>query len=49
MAAVKEMGHHITGVRGDVSTLADLDRLFTQIAGDKGWLDVVFANAGVAR
>jgi NAD(P)-dependent dehydrogenase (short-subunit alcohol dehydrogenase family) len=49
MAAVKEIGHHITGVRGDVSTLADLDRLFTQIAGDKGWLDVVFANAGVAR
>jgi NAD(P)-dependent dehydrogenase (short-subunit alcohol dehydrogenase family) len=49
MAAVKEIGHHLTGVRGDVSTLADLDRLFTQIAGDKGWLDVVFANAGVAR
>ena len=48
-AAVKEIGRHSTGVRGDVSALADLDRLFTQIAGDKGKLDVVFANAGVAK
>ena len=48
-AAVREIGRHITGVRGDVSTLADLDRLFTQIANDKGRLDVVFANAGVAK
>jgi NAD(P)-dependent dehydrogenase (short-subunit alcohol dehydrogenase family) len=48
-AAVKEIGRNVTGVRGDVSNLGDLDRLFAQIKRDKGKLDVVFANAGVAR
>src|SRR5438128_8570179 len=48
-AAVKEMGRSVTGVRGDVSNLADLDRLFAQIKREKGKLDIVFANAGVAR
>src|SRR2546430_17413950 len=27
-AAVKEIGNNVTGVRGDVSNLGDLDRLF---------------------
>jgi NAD(P)-dependent dehydrogenase (short-subunit alcohol dehydrogenase family) len=48
-AAVKEIGRNVTGVQGDVSNLADLDRLFTQIEREKGKLDVVFANAGVAK
>jgi len=48
-AAVKEIGRNVTGVQGDVSNLADLDRLFTQIKREKGKLDIVFANAGVAR
>jgi NAD(P)-dependent dehydrogenase (short-subunit alcohol dehydrogenase family) len=48
-AAVKEIGKNVTGVRGDVSNLGDLDRLFAQIKRDKGKLDVVFANAGVAK
>jgi NAD(P)-dependent dehydrogenase (short-subunit alcohol dehydrogenase family) len=48
-AAVKEIGRNVTGVQGDVSKLADLDRLFAQIQREKGKLDVVFANAGVAR
>jgi NAD(P)-dependent dehydrogenase (short-subunit alcohol dehydrogenase family) len=48
-AAVKEIGKNVTGVQGDVSKLSDLDRLFTQIKRDKGKLDIVFANAGVAR
>ena len=48
-AAVKEIGRNVTGVQGDVSNLADLDRLFTQIQREKGKLDVVFANAGVAK
>src|SRR5690348_1415940 len=47
-AAVKEIGRHVTGVQGDVSSLGDLDRLFAQIEREKGTLDVVFANAGVA-
>jgi NAD(P)-dependent dehydrogenase (short-subunit alcohol dehydrogenase family) len=48
-AAVKEIGRNVTGVRGDVSNLRDLDRLFTQIKREKGKLDIVFANAGVAK
>src|SRR6185312_17323918 len=48
-AAVKEIGKNVTGIQGDVSNLADLDRLFTQIKREKGRLDVVFANAGVAK
>jgi NAD(P)-dependent dehydrogenase (short-subunit alcohol dehydrogenase family) len=48
-AAVKEIGKNVTGVQGDVSKLADLDRLFAQIKREKGKIDIVFANAGVAR
>jgi NAD(P)-dependent dehydrogenase (short-subunit alcohol dehydrogenase family) len=39
----------VTGVQGDVSNLGDLDRLFAQIKQEKGKLDIVFANAGVAK
>jgi NAD(P)-dependent dehydrogenase (short-subunit alcohol dehydrogenase family) len=48
-AAVKEIGKNVTGVQGDVSNLGDLDRLFAQIKREKGKLDIVFANAGVAK
>jgi NAD(P)-dependent dehydrogenase (short-subunit alcohol dehydrogenase family) len=48
-AAVKEIGKNVTGVQGDVSKLADLDRLFAQVKREKGKLDIVFANAGVAK
>jgi NAD(P)-dependent dehydrogenase (short-subunit alcohol dehydrogenase family) len=48
-AAVKDIGKNVTGVQGDVSTLADLDRLFVQIKQEKGRLDVLFANAGIAK
>jgi NAD(P)-dependent dehydrogenase (short-subunit alcohol dehydrogenase family) len=47
-AAVKEIGKNVTGVQGDVAKLADLDRLFAQIKREKGKLDIVFANAGIA-
>ena len=45
--AVKEIGRNVTGIQGDVSNLADLDRLFAQIKREKGKLDIVFANAGI--
>ena len=48
-AAVKEIGRNVSAVRGDVSKLGDLDSLFAQIKREKGKLDVVFANAGVAK
>src|SRR6201987_5216599 len=48
-AATKAIGRDVAGVQGDVSSLDDLDRLFAQIKRDKGKLDILFANAGVAR
>jgi NAD(P)-dependent dehydrogenase (short-subunit alcohol dehydrogenase family) len=48
-AAVKEIGRNVTGVQGDVSNLGDLDRLFAQIKREKDKLDIVFANAGIAK
>jgi NAD(P)-dependent dehydrogenase (short-subunit alcohol dehydrogenase family) len=48
-AAIKEIGTNVTGVRGDVSNLGDLDRLAARIKHEKGKLDIVFANAGVAK
>src|SRR5207244_7988855 len=48
-AAVKEIGKNVTAVQGDVSNLADLDRLFVQIKKEKSKLHIVFANAGVAK
>jgi NAD(P)-dependent dehydrogenase (short-subunit alcohol dehydrogenase family) len=44
-AAVKEIGRNVSGVQGDVSNLADIDRLFAQIRKEKGKLDIVFERA----
>jgi NAD(P)-dependent dehydrogenase (short-subunit alcohol dehydrogenase family) len=48
-AAVKAIGTSAVGVQGDAAKLADLDRLFAQIKDQRGRLDALFANAGVAR
>jgi NAD(P)-dependent dehydrogenase (short-subunit alcohol dehydrogenase family) len=46
-AAVKSIGKNIEGVQGDVSNLADLDRLHDHIKTKYGKVDIVFANAGL--
>ena len=48
-AAVNQIGRNVTGIQGDVSRMADLDRLFAQIKQEKGRLDIIFANAGIAK
>ncbi len=48
-AAAREIGRNVTPIQGDVSNLGDLDRLFSQIEREKGRLDIVFANAGIAK
>src|SRR6202030_52956 len=48
-AGAKERAGSVASVQGDVSNLDDLDRLFAQIKREKGKLDIVFANAGVAK
>lgn len=45
-AAITAIGKAATGIRADVSRLAELDRVYAQIARDAGRLDIVFANAG---
>src|SRR3569623_4738 len=45
-AAAQSIGRNVTAVRGDVSSLADLDTLFATIRTAHGHLDVLFANAG---
>jgi NAD(P)-dependent dehydrogenase (short-subunit alcohol dehydrogenase family) len=45
-AAVAELGSNAYGFNGDVSNLADLDRLYKDVADHGKGLDVVFANAG---
>jgi NAD(P)-dependent dehydrogenase (short-subunit alcohol dehydrogenase family) len=47
-AAVKQIGkNNVTGIQGDVSNLADLDRLYDTVKQQKGRIDVLFANAGI--
>ena len=45
-AAVKRIGGRITGVRGDMANLADIDRLYDAVQQKHAQIDVVFANAG---
>lgn len=47
--AVKELGNGALVLRSDVSKLADLDRLFAAVAKQFGRIDVLFANAGIAK
>lgn len=47
--AVAQIGSNVTPVKGDVSKLEDLDRLYREEAARKGKLDILFANAGVVE
>lgn len=46
--AVAELGPQATGIQGDITSNADLDRLYTEVKAKFGQIDVLFANAGVA-
>ncbi|MGD0105695.1 MAG: SDR family oxidoreductase [Rhodopila sp.] len=48
-AAVEAIGTHVTGIQGDVSKLADLDRLYETVKAEGRRIDVVFANAGLGE
>ena len=48
-AAVRRIGKSITGVQGDVSNLADLDRLYATVKENRGRMDILFANAGIGE
>lgn len=46
IAAIAAIGGRVTGVRGDMSNLADIDRLYDAVQQKHAQIDVVFANAG---
>jgi NAD(P)-dependent dehydrogenase (short-subunit alcohol dehydrogenase family) len=46
-SAVADLGPNARAVKGSVSDLADLDRLYAAVKAERGTLDIVFANAGV--
>jgi len=45
----KDVGKNISALQGDVSNLHELDPIFSAIKNDRGKLDIVVANAGVAK
>ena len=47
--AVKAIGKNVTGVQGDVANLADLDRLFETVKAEKGYIDILYASAGLGE
>ncbi|MHB0771631.1 SDR family NAD(P)-dependent oxidoreductase [Bradyrhizobium sp. 5.13L] len=45
-SAVAKLGSSARAVRGSVSDLSDLDRLYATVKAERGSVDVLFANAG---
>ena len=48
-AAVSAIGEGTVALQSDVSKLADIDRLFSVVESKLGKVDVLFANAGIAK
>lgn len=48
-AALVEPGENARAIRGSVSDMADLDRLFETVRTERGSLDILFANAGTGE
>ena len=47
--AVQSIGEQAEGVQGDISKLGDVDRLHDHIKAKHGRVDIIFANAGLAK
>ena len=45
-AAVRAIGHGAIGVRSDISSMADLDRLYDTVQQHASQIDILVANAG---
>jgi NAD(P)-dependent dehydrogenase (short-subunit alcohol dehydrogenase family) len=48
-AAVSAIGTGTLAIQSDVSKIDDIDRLFSTVASKLGKIDVLFANAGIAK
>jgi len=47
--AVKTIGNGVVAVQGDVAKLTDVDKLYAEVSGKLGKIDVLFVNAGVGK
>jgi NAD(P)-dependent dehydrogenase (short-subunit alcohol dehydrogenase family) len=47
--AVKTIGNGTLGVKADVSKAGDIDKFYAQVKEKLGKIDVLFANAGIAK
>jgi NAD(P)-dependent dehydrogenase (short-subunit alcohol dehydrogenase family) len=47
--AVKTIGNGVVAVQSDVSKLAEVDKLFSEVSRKLGKIDILFVNAGVAK
>ena len=47
--AVRTIGNGVVAVQADVSKLADIDKMYAEVAEKLGKIDVLFVNAGVAK
>ena len=48
-AATKEIGDGALAIRADISNLEDVEALFKKVVKEFGKIDILFANAGVAK
>jgi NAD(P)-dependent dehydrogenase (short-subunit alcohol dehydrogenase family) len=47
--AAGTIGKNVAAVQADVSKVADIDRLYKEVAATKGKIDIVVANAGIVE
>ena len=47
--AVGEIGKNVVAVKGDISKVEDIDRLYKDVAQKKGKINILFANAGIVE
>ena len=47
--AVALIGKNVTAVQGDVTNLADLDRIVDTVRAEKGVVDIIVSNAGITE
>lgn len=47
--AVQTLGNGVLAVQADVSSLAEIDKLYAEVARKLGKIDVLFVNAGIAK
>ena len=46
--AAREIGQNVTVIRGDISKLEDIDKIYAAVKEGHGTFDILFANAGIA-